>query len=103
MDQIWDSHGVSLWKSICGEWDSFYNLLRFEIRDGSRVRFWNNIWCIERSRKYQFPDLLALAVDKEASEASYEVNNSEREVRHWNSQFIQPFQDWELESVDFFF
>jgi hypothetical protein len=39
-EQIWGSHGVSRWKGIYGGLVSFSKFLRFEKRDGSRVRFW---------------------------------------------------------------
>jgi len=75
----------------------------FEVWDGSRVKFWTNSWCVDRSLKDLFSDLFALVVDKEASVASYLGNLYEGEDWHWNPQLIQFFQNWELESVDSFF
>ena len=70
-EQIWGLHGVSRWKGIYGGLVSFSKFLRFEKRDGSRVRFWTKIWCGDRSLKDLFLDLFALAVDKEALVSSY--------------------------------
>lgn len=81
----------------------FLLFFRFEVWDASRVKFWTNCWCVDRSLKDLFSDLFALAVDKEASVASYLGNLYEGEDWHWNPQLIQFFQNWELESVDSFF
>jgi hypothetical protein len=75
--------------------------LRYEM-DPS-VRFWTNIWCGDHSLKDLYSDLFALAVDKEASIASYLDQSSKLEVRHWNPHFSHSLQDWELESADSFF
>ena len=75
--------------------------LRYEM--DLSVRFWTNIWCGDHSLKDLYSDLFALAVDKEASIASYLDQSSKLEVRHWNPHFSRPLQDWELESADSFF
>lgn len=35
----------------------------FEVGDGSRIRFWEDIWCGERPLKQDFLDVFALTVD----------------------------------------
>ena len=37
------SYGVSLWKSIRKDWDSFKSFISFDIGDGSKVGFWHDI------------------------------------------------------------
>ena len=89
--------GLRLWNAIHGGWDSFSKFIQ------SRVRFWTNIWCGVYSLKELYPNLFALAVDKETSVASYLEHPSEGEVQHWNPQFIRPLKILELELVDSFF
>ena len=40
-------------------WESFSNYLKFNVGDGTIVRFWKNIWCGDHSFKHLFPDFLS--------------------------------------------
>lgn len=44
--------------------------LAFEVRDGSHVKIWEDVWCGERSLKQDFPDMFRLAADPTAVVAS---------------------------------
>ncbi len=37
--------GVSLWKTIWKDWNSFRRFISFEVGDESRLSFWHKIWC----------------------------------------------------------
>lgn len=37
-------YGVSLWKSIRWEWETFSSYIQYEVGDGSRVKFWHDWW-----------------------------------------------------------
>jgi hypothetical protein len=50
-------HGVGLWKNIKKGWSLFCSHTRFEPGDGSKIRFWNDVWCGELSLKVAFPVL----------------------------------------------
>jgi hypothetical protein len=39
------SHGVGLWKFICMGWQIFKSHFRFDSGEGSKIRFWEGIWC----------------------------------------------------------
>ena len=39
------AHGVGCWKSILGGLDTFKILVRFQVGNGSRVLFWQDVWC----------------------------------------------------------
>ena len=43
------SHGVGFWKSISASLERFKSLVHFEVKDGSRVLFWHDVWCGDRS------------------------------------------------------
>jgi hypothetical protein len=53
------SHGVGLWKHICKGWQVLTRHIRFDPGDGSKIRFWEDIWCGDRALK-RFLGCLAL-------------------------------------------
>ena len=42
------THGVCLWKSIRKGWLNFSKFLRYDVGDGTRVKFWVDVWCRDR-------------------------------------------------------
>lgn len=36
-------YGVSLWKTISSGWSTFSCYIQFEIKDGTRVKFWYDV------------------------------------------------------------
>ena len=60
------AYGVGLWKYIRRGWDKFSRLLKFEVGDGSRIRFWDDVWCMAGTLKDAFPDLYCIARVKDA-------------------------------------
>jgi len=44
----------------------FKTLVHFKVRNGSRVLFWQDVWCGDNSLKTQFPDLFRMARSKDA-------------------------------------
>lgn len=38
-------YGSGVWRGIFREWEDFVRHIRFEIGDGSSVRFWKDKWC----------------------------------------------------------
>jgi hypothetical protein len=91
---------VSLWKSIRHGWGDFVRFVRFEAGNGSRIRFWYDVWCGEVALQERYPDLFRLARNKEALVTHYmQVRN---DSTHWCLDFIRPIQDWEMESLSSF-
>jgi hypothetical protein len=60
------SHGVGLWKYFIREWRVFFSHTRLDPGDGSKIRFWEDIWCGEVTLKDTFPGLYNIASAKEA-------------------------------------
>jgi hypothetical protein len=58
--------GVGLWKYIRKGWETFSRFLRYEVGDGSRTRFWHDLWCGDTVLKEVFPDLYGIARVKDA-------------------------------------
>jgi hypothetical protein len=82
---ITGSHRVGLWKYICMGWQNFRRHIKFDPGDGSKIRFWDDVWCGDRALKEAFPGLFTIASFKEASIAdSVEQSNG---TLQWNIQF----------------
>ena len=92
---ITGAHGVGLWKYISMGWQFFKSHIRFIPGEGSRIRFWDDVWYGERPLKVVFPGLFNIARFKEASIAE----NLERSngAIQWNIQFTRMAHDWEVE------
>jgi hypothetical protein len=43
--EVAGAFGVGLWKFIRKGWENFSKFLRYEVGDGSRIRFWHDLWC----------------------------------------------------------
>jgi hypothetical protein len=54
-------HGVGLWKSISREWCVLFSHTRLDSRDGSKIIFWEDVWCGEVTLKETFPGLYNIA------------------------------------------
>jgi hypothetical protein len=94
-------YGVSVWKFIRRGWDNVAKFLRFEVGDGSHIRFWHDLWCEDRLLKLCFPTLYTIPHSPDARV----VDNLSMVggVAHWNVLFTRNAQDWELEMVMSFF
>jgi hypothetical protein len=68
------SHGVGLWKYIYMGWLTFNSHIRFDSGEGSRIHFWDDVWCGDSPLKVTFPGLFNIASFKEA----FIANNVER-------------------------
>jgi hypothetical protein len=51
---IFGSHGVGLWKFICMGWQNFRRFLKFDPSEGSKICFWDDVWCGDRTLKEAF-------------------------------------------------
>ena len=89
--------GLVCWKYIRKGLSDFCCFIIFKVGDGSSIKFWHDPWCEGLPSKNNFPEQYNIANNMEASVAellSFSAGNY-----HWNINFIQPVQDWELELV----
>ena len=93
-------YGVGLWKHIWHGWSSFARFLSFEVGDGSRIRFWDDVWCGGDPLRKVFPELYRIARVKEGVVADF--LHIRGDSVHWEVNFTRLIQDWELESVSSF-
>jgi hypothetical protein len=67
------------------------------VGDGSKTRFWTDIWCGTCRLKEGFPELFRIARNKEALVRDH-VRYQNGGV-FWDLNFTRHAQDWELEAV----
>ena len=60
-----DRYGVGVWKVIRNGWENIRTHSRFIVGDGTRVKFWKDLWCENLSLEDAFPNLFNLAINKE--------------------------------------
>ena len=85
------SFRVGLWKDISNATRKLKQEGYFDIGDGSRVKFWEDLWCGERPLRVMFPSLYALAESKWAMVAK--VWDTTRGEGTWNPRFMRSFND----------
>ena len=91
------TYGVSVWKSIRSSWLAFSIFLRFDVGDGTSVKFWEDVWCRDCSLKEAFPELYSVSWARESSMS--EVMRFSNGRPHWDFQFCRLAQDWEVGSL----
>ncbi|XP_059629880.1 uncharacterized protein LOC132272811 [Cornus florida] len=95
--EIRDPRGVGFWKFIRKGWDEFSKHIRFRLRDGRRICFWEDVWCGDVPLAIAFPQLYRIASDRQAMVVNcYHLDNG-RLV--WDVRFRRSFQDWEIEEA----
>ena len=62
--------------------------------NGTRVKFWHGLWCGNCSLKESFLELYDISCDRESSLADLMQFSNER--IHWDVQFSQSVQYWEM-------
>jgi hypothetical protein len=95
------SHGVGLWKYICMGWQNFRRFFKYDPGEGSKIRFWEDVWCGDRTLREEFPSLYSIASLKDASIADNMEYSSES--IQWNVQFSRLIQDWEVGELAAFY
>jgi hypothetical protein len=95
------SYGVSVWKFIRRGWDTVAKYLRFEVGEGSHIRFWHDLWCGNKPLKLCYSALYSIARFPDA----WVVDNWSvvGGVAHWNILFMRYAQNWEVEMVICFY
>ena len=68
--------------------------------DGTRVKFWNHVWCGECTLQEAFSELYCISRTKDSLVA--EAMCWSARTIHWDIQFRLALQDWEQESIDLF-
>ena len=95
-----DSYGVSLWKTISSGWSTFSCYIQLQIGNGTKVKFWYDVWYGDNPLSMCFPDLFRISNDKEAYVADLmQVSNR---VLFWDFEFLREIHDRESDSLSVF-
>jgi hypothetical protein len=80
-------YGIGLWKFIRDGWDKFSRFLKFEVGDGSQIRFWDDVWCLDESLKAAFMELYRITCVRDAAVAN--IIRIRSESVHWEVNFTR--------------
>jgi hypothetical protein len=80
---------------------NFRRNVKFDMDEGSKIRFWDDVWCGDRALKEAFPGLFITSSFKEAS-ITDNAEHSNGTIK-WNIQFSRLFHDWEVEDLASFY
>jgi len=65
------AYEVELWKNILRDWGKFSSHIRFDEEDGSKIRFWHDLWYEDMALKEAFLGLFGIASPKDAFVAAH--------------------------------
>ncbi|RVW96497.1 LINE-1 retrotransposable element ORF2 protein [Vitis vinifera] len=91
-------YGVGVWKAIRKGWENFRSHSRFIIGDGTRVKFWKDLWRGNQSLEEACPMLFNLSVNKEGWVA--EAWEEDEGGGSWGLRFNRHLNDWEVGEVE---
>ena len=95
-----DSYGVSLWKTISSGWSTFSRYIQLQIGNGTKVKFWYDVWYGDNPLSMCFPDLFRISNDKEAYVA--DLMQFSNRVLFWDFEFLREIHDRESDSLSVF-
>jgi hypothetical protein len=79
----------------------FSKFIKFEVGDGTQIRFWHDIWCGDQPLKECFPELFRIAKNKKAWVSdNMQIMDDEA---YWTVTFCRATQDWKVEVVVTFY
>ncbi|RVW24487.1 putative ribonuclease H protein [Vitis vinifera] len=93
-----ESFGSKLSLAIRNGWENFRSHSRFIIGDGTRVKFWKDLWCGNQALEEAFPILFNLSVNKDGWVA--EAWEEEEVGGSWGPRFNRHLNDWEVGEVE---
>ena len=79
-NEIRGPFGVGLWKEIIKESSWVKENWRFIVGNGTKIRFWLDLWCGTAPLRHSFPILFDLAVNKFETSGCLGSNCGERQL-----------------------
>lgn len=89
------TYGLSLWKSIWKHNHLVLHCSTWKIGNGSKIRFWKDLWCGTTVLQNSFPLIFAISKDKYIT-----VRQASEDGRTWNIEVTRYLQDWEVEEYE---
>ncbi|RVX22106.1 putative sugar phosphate/phosphate translocator [Vitis vinifera] len=91
--------GVGVWKEILKEKDWCWENMAFTMGNGTKIRFWNDLWCGCTVLSQRFPHLYGMAAHRNGTvEEMWDQNVGQGD---WDLRFVRGFNDWELDMVGY--
>lgn len=78
-------YGFSLWKNIQRGWIKFSCFIKFEVADGTTIKFWFDVWHGALSLNESYPELYCIARDGEV--LVMDQLHLHNESVHWELNF----------------
>ena len=89
--------GVGVWKEILKEKDWCWENMAFTMGNGTKIRFWTNLWCGCTVLSQRFPHLYGMVAHRNGTvEEMWDQNVGQG---GWDLRFVRGFNDWELDMV----
>jgi hypothetical protein len=89
------------WKNVRKGWSLLCSHTRLILGNGSRIRFWDDVWCGEVSLKEAFLVLYDITLDKDAPVADHLIVGSGSYQS--DVSFFRAARDWEVDILASFF
>ena len=89
--------GVGVWKEILKEIDWCWDNMVLIAGNGTKIRFWTDVWCTGTALSQSFPHLFAMVVHRNATVEEMWDQNFGQEG--WKLRFFRDFNDWEWDMV----
>jgi hypothetical protein len=89
------AYEVGFWKNIMRGWGKVSSHTRFEVGDGSNIRFWHDLWCEDMALKEAFPGLFGIACAKDAFVADH-MDIPGGSIQ-WNMSLVRAAHDWKVD------
>ncbi|RVW55567.1 Transposon TX1 uncharacterized 149 kDa protein [Vitis vinifera] len=90
--------GVGVWKEILKEMSWCWNNMEFKVGRGTKIMFWTDHWCGDEALSQAFPQIFALAVDR--NELVNDVWDPRLGQGGWNLRLVRDSNDWELVLIE---
>ena len=88
---------LGVWKEILKENDWCWENMAFTVGNGTKIRFWTDLWCGCTMLSQRFPHLYGMAAHRNATvEEMWDQNVGQG---GWDLRFMRDFNDWELDMV----
>ena len=99
--EVHELYGVGVMEKIRRGWWGFFSYTRFEVGDGSKIKFWHNTSCKDQALEEAIIDLYSIACANDAFvQENLELSG---ESYKWNVSFIRAAQDWVVDAFVSFF
>ena len=92
-----ETFGVGVWKEILKEKGWCWENMAFTVGNGTKIRFWTDLWCGCTVLSQRFPHLYGMAAHRNVTvEEMWDHNVGQG---GWDLRFMRDFNDWELDMV----